>query len=88
MSARDPGPWSLIAAAQKRAETMIAATSYFIEFEMMVPLARDARMNARLMLELSNDLEAERSARIAIQERLEDALSILAAHAYDAIGAE
>jgi hypothetical protein len=77
---------STIEQARGRANRILDATNYFDALG-IDGLGHDARALASLTLEICDELEAERSARQSIQYQRDDALAVLAAQAYDAIGA-
>ena len=60
---------SALAEAPQESCRVPAETNAFPGLGLTRPLSADARMIARLVLELADELEAERSARVAIQER-------------------
>jgi hypothetical protein len=62
--------------ARQRAEAFLAATDYFAALG-LERLSVDGRMLARLVLELADQVDAERSARRAMQERCERQQAIL-----------
>ena len=51
-------------------------------------LARRSRIVSRELLEIANDLDAERSARVAIQKARDEAVGILANQAGEALAEE
>jgi hypothetical protein len=72
-------------AAIARAKKVLDATSYFEELGLNLAAA-DARMCARDLLDVMAALEAERSARVTLQARLEKCQDLLGERAFDVIG--
>jgi hypothetical protein len=72
-----------LADARERAHTFLAATSYFQALGLEEASA-DARFLARLVLDLIDELDIERAARIAIQTQRDEAIQILERHASEA----
>lgn len=70
--------------ARERAARFLDRTHYFHALG-LDELGADARMLARLLLELADMLEAERSARVALQARCETQQAILGRRADAAI---
>ena len=62
--------------SRERATAFLTGTDYFAEVG-LGKLAADARMLARLLLELADLVDAERSARVAIQCRAEELQRII-----------
>jgi hypothetical protein len=63
--------------ARTRAEAILAGTNYF-EALGLHELGADVRALARITLELADDVEAERSARVAIQANRDECRAIIA----------
>ena len=68
--------------ARRRANAMLATTHLFDALG-ITDLGADSRALARLTLELADELEAERSARVALQEARDRCLEIIAKAACD-----
>jgi hypothetical protein len=75
---------TVLGEARQRATAFLQGTDYFGELG-LGKLSADARMVARLSLELADELEAERSARRAQQERCERLQAIVGKRADDAL---
>ena len=69
---------------RERAGRLLANTEAFQKLG-LGEMSADARMLARLCLELCDELEVERSVRVAIQKREETLLSIVGAATYNAM---
>ena len=72
----------LIAEARERASSLLAGTDHFAALGLEKASA-DARMCARYVLDLADELEAERSARAAVQARAERLQAIIGQAAYE-----
>jgi hypothetical protein len=72
-----------IETAVARARKVLDSTSHFEELGLNMAAA-DARMCAHDVLDLVAHLEAERSARITLQARLEECQELLGERAFDA----
>lgn len=68
---------SVVDEIRDRSRAFLTATDYFDELG-LEKLGADARMIARLALELADELDAERSARVAIQEARDRCQEVLA----------
>jgi hypothetical protein len=69
-----------LAEARARAQALLAATEYFAALG-REQLSAESRVMARFVLEIADELDAERSARIAIQAARDEAVEILARRA-------
>jgi hypothetical protein len=73
-----------LADARQRAHDFLTATSYFRALGLDRASA-DARFIARLVIDLTDEIDHERSARTAIQKQRDEALAILERHAGEAL---